>query len=396
MHVMHVIASLSRSGTGVYEAVLGVTRALAHSRAARVTVIGAVDAVEDWSRDRQAWEEAGAEVIVVPQSRFPLGLTFRSVINDRALRGIDVVHGHGLWCGTSLAAATAARRLDCPLVISPHGMLEPWARRHHWFRKQVAWFLAERVVMGRADLLQAMSRPEVDSLRCAGLFQPVVVHPVGIARRAVEQAERSERQSPALPSGCRMCLFLSRLHPKKGLPTLFEAWRKARPSGWCLVVAGPDHRGHQAAMEQLAGRLGIGNSVTFAGPVHGRAKWRLLGSADLFILPSHSENFGIVIAEALAAGTPVIATTGTPWEELRLKNAGWWVPPDVTSVAEAIHEATRLPADALRQMGNRGSIVASERCDWSSISRIVRDSYRWLMDGGVAPSAIHFTKPGTS
>ncbi len=388
---MHVTASLSRSGAGVYEAVLGATRAFVQSGAGRVTVVGAIDTVADWPQDQQRWERAGVDVVVVPRAGLPFESACRRAVDRGGIRSVDIVHGHGLWCGASLAAACIASRLQCPLVISPHGMLEPWALRHHRHRKRIAWVLAERAALGRADLLQAMSSSEAVSFRAARLFQPVVVHPVGIdIPVALPPPQSPERKTQSRPS--RTCLFLARLHPIKGLPLLLDAWGKVQPAGWQLVIAGPDQHGHRAAMASLANRLGIDESVAFREPVHGTEKWRLLADADLFVLPSHSENFGVVIAEALTAGTPVITTTGTPWEVLPAHRAGWWVPPDVASLAAALREATTLPPSVLREMGGRGRELARGRCDWSAIAATALHAYRWLLHGGPAPAAVMFAE----
>jgi glycosyltransferase involved in cell wall biosynthesis len=391
--VMHVMASLSRSGAGVYEAVLGATRAFIKSGGGRVTVVAASEHGEHLLQDRQLWEEAGAELVEVPRSHLWCGVAGPRLVDRNGVRSVDIVQGHGLWCGASLTAAAVARRLDRPLVVSPHGMLEPWARRHHRQRKRVAWAMAERAALSRADLLQAISEEEVDSFRAAGLFQPVVVHPVGIEIPMQLPACDEEGAQPVGGSGNgelrpRTCLFLSRLHPKKGLAILLHAWGLLRPAGWRLVVAGPDHHGHAAAMQGLARRLGIAERVAFIAPAYGPAKWRLLADADLFVLPSHSENFGVVIAEALAMGVPVITTTGTPWSVLHDRGAGWWVSPDPASLADALREATRLPPQALLEMGARGQALARERFVWPAITATICDAYRWLLDGGAVPSAM--------
>lgn len=394
MHVMHVMASLSPSGAGVYEAVWGATRAFVRSGAGRVTIVGATEAADSWPQVRQAWDEAGAEVIAVPRLALFCAAALKRLVSQRIVHALDVVHGHGLWCGASVAAAALACQLDRPLVISPHGMLAPWARRHHGRRKRIAWVTVERAAVGRADLLQAMSEPEAATCRTAGLFQPIVVYPVGVEIPAV--SPRSDHpEETRQPSGPRTCLFLSRLHPVKGLAMLLHAWAQIRPAGWRLVIAGPDQCGHRATMERLASRLDIGNSSVFVGPVEGPAKAKLLADADLFVLPSHSENFGVVIAEALAAGTPVITTTGTPWSMLSADGAGWWVPDDVASLEAALREATDLPSRALRDIGERGRALARDCCDWSAITATSGDAYRWLVQGGQAPSAIWLAKkPG--
>lgn len=393
MHVMHVMASLSPSGAGVYEAVLGATRAFVQGGAGRVTIVGAADTAESWPQVRRAWEDAGAEVIALPRLAFVCG-AFRSVRVREKARLVDVVHGHGLWSGASVVAAALARQLDRPLVISPHGMLELWARRHHGRRKWLSWTMVQRAAVSGADLLQTMSEPEAASCRAAGLLQPIVVNPVGIEIPA-GVSKRGTDGETRQTSGLRTCLFLARLHPIKGLSMLLEAWSIVRPADWRLVIAGPDEGGYRAAMERIASDLGIADDLAFVGPVYGATKTKLLADADLFVLPSHSENFGVVIAEALAAGIPVITTTGTPWSMLPTRGAGWWVPPDGTFLAAALREAISLPPRVLHEMGERGRTLASDRCDWSAIATTSRNAYRWLLRGGSAPSAICFAEQTT-
>ena len=391
MHVMHVMVSLSPAGAGVYQAVLGATRAFVQGGIGRVTIVGAADTAESWPQVRRAWEEAGAEVIALPWPALFSGAVSQRVCTQGKACPVDVVHGHGLWSGASVAAAALARELDRPLVISPHGMLEPWARRHHGRRKWLSWTMAQRAAVSGADLLQTMSESEAASCRAAGLLQPIVVYPVGIEIPAGVSKRGTDGETRQV-SGLRTCLFLARLHPIKGLSMLLEAWSIVRPADWRLVIAGPDEGGYRAGMERIASDVGIADSVAFVGPVYGATKTKLMADADLFVLPSHSENFGVVVAEALAAGIPVITTTGTPWSMLPARGAGWWVSPEVASLAMALEEATLLPAVTLRDMGQRGRALARERYDWSAIAATSGDAYRWLVQRGPVPPAIRFAE----
>ena len=147
----------------------------------------------------------------------------------------------------------------------------------------------------------------------------------------------------------RRALFLSRVHPKKGLPLLLDAWAEVRPAGWELVVAGPDEGGHRAEMEAQAARLGIAGDVRFGTPWPTTAKWALYRSADLFVLPTHSENFGVVVAEALAAGVPALTTVGAPWRDAPRPGCGWWTAIGVRPLAEALRDAaSRSDAERAR------------------------------------------------
>jgi glycosyltransferase involved in cell wall biosynthesis len=275
---------------------------------------------------------------------------------------IDLVHAHGLWDGAMIAGAALADRAGCPFLASPHGMLEPWAFKHNRLKKAIPWLLWERSALARADVLEAKSELESRSFPLVGLQNAVAVIPVGLDSPPLVPAVDGRRHSP------RTCLFLSRIHPKKGIDMLLAAWARVSPANWQLVIAGPDDGGYQPSLEALAGSLGIADRVRFVGPHYGERKWHLLRDADLFVLPSHSENFGIVIPEALAMGLPCIATTGTPWQALRENRLGWWVGISVDDIAQALHEAVAMPGDELAAIGARGIDYVRRTFSWDTVT----------------------------
>jgi glycosyltransferase involved in cell wall biosynthesis len=146
----------------------------------------------------------------------------------------------------------------------------------------------------------------------------------------------------------------------KGLPMLIEAWQRVKPSGWLLKIAGPDEAGHLRYVVNKVKSAGLSDCVSFVGPVEGRAKTSLLEEANLFILPSHSESFGMAVAESLAFGLPVLTTTRVPWPELEIRNCGWLSPPNPEDFAIALRHATSKSAAELRLMGLRGREYAAE------------------------------------
>ena len=292
-----------------------------------------------------------------------------------------LVHDHGLWLPTNHAAAQAARASRVPLVVSVRGMLEPWARRHGWLKKTAAWWAYQRRDLAGAAMVHATAPSEAASLRAAGVRAPLVVVPNGV-----------ELPPPAPPqprAGRRRALFLSRLHPIKGLPMLLDAWAALAPEGWELVVAGPDEGGHRAELEAQAARLGIAE-VSFPGAARDGDKWALYRSADLFLLPTYSESFGVVVAEALAAGLPVLTTTGAPWSELVSRRCGWWVEPEPRALREALGVALAAPDAQRAEMGARGRALVAEAYGWPGIAARLADAYAWILDRSLAlPPCVH-------
>jgi glycosyltransferase involved in cell wall biosynthesis len=262
-------------------------------------------------------------------------------------------------------------------------MLEPWSLRHRAWKKRLAWWGYQGRDLRGAALLHATSYMEADNLRALGLRMPIAVIPNGVEvpsalARAAHRPE--ERQ--------RTALFLSRVHPKKGLLNLVAAWAAVRPPGWRVVVAGNDEGGHADEVAAAARAAGVGDAFVFAGQVEGEAKARLLVEADIFVLPTHSENFGIAIAEALAWELPVITTTGTPWAGLVSERCGWWVETGVDPLVGALREALALPDAERSAMGARGRAWVTRDFSWRGIGRQMQAVYAWLLQGGPAPPVV--------
>lgn len=369
--VVHITTALSPSGAGVYEAVRGITTRLAAEHGFKVQVVGVAREKDTWPVDRHRWD--GVSVTAAGGAGARGALALLRHVQTIPLTGIDIVHAHGVWDGAALAGNLLAKRAGCRLVISPHGMLEPWAFSHNRLKKFLPWHLWERRALASADVLEAKSDLEATAFPKVGLHNQAAVIPVGVDFPDLLPVARQM-------GGPRTCLFLSRIHPKKGIDMLLQAWAALRPAGWRLVIAGPDDSGHLPPLRALARSLGIAGDVDFLGPHYGQAKWDLLQSAELFVLPSHSENFGIVIPEALAMGVACIATTGTPWVELGPRGMGWCVAPTVDAITSALAAAvSRSPAD-LAAMGHRGVGYVRDTFSWPAITHQTVALYRSLME----------------
>ena len=169
-----------------------------------------------------------------------------------------------------------------------------------------------------------------------------------------------------------------------------EAWSRARPKGWKVILAGPDESNHQAKVEKAIKDRNLGSVFSFIGAVEEQEKHSWFQKADLVVLPSFSENFGIVVAEALNFGIPVIATKGTPWEELETHGCGWWVDIGPEPLAQALKEATSLDKKVLDRMGRNGRELVQNRYSWPALASQMHDVYRWMLKEIPPPDCIQF------
>ncbi len=369
----------------------------------------------------------GVAVRTVPGSRWTKGqggwgCAFRRMVEEEA-RNADVVHNHGLWLAANYYARRAANEAGKPLVISTRGMLESWSLGRSVGRKFVAWQLFERKNLESAALFHATSDSEAEAIATAlrikmkiKIKEPrIVVAPNGVdVPERIPGREVVEEKFPRL-KGKEWVLFMSRIHPKKGIDLLLEAWKQqmaAAPSGLrlglsevtgggsrvtgndpssisqtpsatrttVLVIAGADLIGYGAEVERMIREKGLGETVLMTGHVDGEVREALPGNAKFFVLPSYSENFGLVIAESLARGRPVITTTATPWKELEEWGAGWWVGPKKESITQAMGEALTKTDAELDQMGARGRKMVGERFSWKGAAEKLVDAYKELVD----------------
>jgi len=187
----------------------------------------------------------------------------------------------------------------------------------------------------------------------------------------------------------KTALFLGRIYPVKGLSMLIQAWGRVRPKGWNLQIAGPDEAGHRAHLEEAVTDSGLDAVVSFLGPIDGDRKQSTLFDANLLVLPSHSESFGMVIAEALAHGLPVLTTTGAPWPMLQEYSCGWWVDATVDGLTEGLRQATSQEAETLQAMGARGRELVAAEFAWGSVARQFMATYEGLMTTRTGPSALN-------
>jgi glycosyltransferase involved in cell wall biosynthesis len=306
---------------------------------------------------------------------------FRWLIKQSRLKSIDLIHNHGLWMLPNIYPGYITKKFKIPLLISPRGTLSVHAMKSGTRLKILFWFFFQKNVLKRARCFHATSYAEYNDIRRLGFKQPVSVIPNGIEIPKLN----------ALKINCqiRTLLFLGRIHPIKGLDLLLPAWQELQNNfpSWRLKIVGPDNRGYLNQIKLLADKLNL-QRVEFSGPAYQQNKILEFYSADLFVLPSYSENFGMAIAEALASGTPVVVSKGAPWEAVVINKCGWWIDVDVKSFIVGLTEAMNKNPSELKQMGENGRNFMERDYSWDVVAKKMAKTYEWMLDGGDAPTWI--------
>ena len=271
-----------------------------------------------------------------------------------------MVHDHGLWMDSNIASCLISFLCSAPFIISPHGSLEDWAIAQKRIKKRIALLLYQKLCLKKAAFIHATSDSEkVSVLR----FVPTAaVEVIGLGADLVKEKDVSKCNS-------KTAIFLSRIHKKKGIDLLIEAWARAVHDGWKLIIVGPDEDTYFDNVKDLIRERDLEEEITLAGALYNYDKQQALSNSSLFILPTYSENFGLVVPEALISGLPVITTNKTPWLGLQEIGCGWTISPDVDELILALEEATAMSPLKLKLMGDIGRSWVVENFTWGSFGK---------------------------
>lgn len=296
----------------------------------------------------------------------------------------DVFHTNSCWLPMSARTAMWAKARGLKVVYTPHGMLEPWImKRHYWTKKLPATVLFQRRGIAVADVLHATADSERDNLMRLGWNRHIAVIPNCVQVENIQMKTSWTRK--------KNILFLSRVHVKKGINFLIEAAAnlKSELQGYTINIAGEGEPEYIDELKALAADLGVSDMINFVGGVYGERKWELFREADLFVLPTHSENFGIVVAEALACGTPVLTTKGTPWRELNgighdadnnvngmpKNKCGWWTAIGTEATTAALCEFLLCSEEQLEALGRNGRRLIEDKYSTTKIATDMVELY---------------------
>lgn len=371
MKIAHVIASLDARRGGPSRSSLGLARALAQQG----HDVGLLTA----GAERKSDPAANLKIETFPRG-FPAKFSPSAGLKDH-LRSSDyeVIHHHGLWLRPLHYSHREAASRSVPLVISPRGMMTSWAWNHHRMRKRFTQHLVHPGALENASGWHATSDLEAEDIRRLGFKQPICVTPNGVNLPSEQQLQIAREfwldRVPELKNH-RVGLFYSRLHSKKRVIELIDLWRKTAPPDWILLIVGiPD----QFTVKQLESHVlrEVGRSKIYV--YDGTYQPPPYSVSNLFLLPSHSENFGLSVAEALAAGVPVLTTTATPWAEINERDAGWCV--DYGDYDQTMATALNESSSLLSRRGALGRKWVQDAFTWNVVAERMHDFYQELLRG---------------
>jgi len=371
--IVQIVPSLREEAAGPSYSVRRLAEALAENgNLAHLVSIGEPGTRRTGPLSERTFAQTGRSVPILHRLR--MSKDMRDWLTDSA-RGDPVFHVHGLWLMPNVYPGLLARSRNLTLIHAPRGMLGPGALKFSSGKKKVFAALIQNRALQAVTCFHATSTKEVEDIRAYGLKAPVALIPNGID---VLDDVPASPVAPGEEPARRTLLYLGRVHPKKGLDRLVAAWSSVeqRFSDWQLRIVGPSEIGYGDQLRKQVHHAGL-ERVEFNDGLFGDEKVQAYRDADVFVLPTLDENFGMVVAESLANGTPVISTKGAPWEGLVTHGCGWWIDHGVEQLAATLAEAMALPRAELKRMGARGRDWMIRDFSWARIAADMEELYRW-------------------
>ena len=300
----------------------------------------------------------------------------------------DVVFVNGVWNYNTLAAHRALVGTNIPWAIFTHGMLDPYFKKQFplkHLKESLYWHAAlSRVFRDAHAILFTCEEEKILARQSFSRYKVrETVVPYGTFGPNCDPAAAAEEflaQWPAL-RGQRLAISLGRIHPKKGTDILIQAFADtlARDPGWHLVIAGPDQIGWQKELEALAANLGIANRITWTGSLRGNLKWGAFSASEVFVIPSHQENFGIVVAEAMSCSLPVILSNKVNiWREIASYSAGFVGEDTVADTSASLQRWSNLTREEIAALRINSRRCFAEMFDFNVTSKKVIENVEEL------------------
>ncbi len=390
MNILFVTGSTSRLAGGLFETLRKTAQHLDRFAEVDLRVVGIHDAFTE--EDLQHW------VPVIPRSFKAYGPSnlgympnFAEFLNNQR---VDLIHSHGIWMYSDYVISKVMKRKAITFLVTPAGMLDPWALQNSSWKKWIAGILYEKKFLRGASCLHSLNHSETDAMRRYGLKGPFCQIPNGIDLSDLLPSSLPPPWETKISNEKRILLYLGRIHPKKGLSDLLQGWklfqsRDAQAAKqWFLIIVGWDQGGHEAALKKNCRELSLESSVHFAGPLHGDAKHAAYQNADAFILPSFSEGLPMVVLEAWQHRLPVLMTSSCNLPEGFEEEAALHICNSPESIALGLSKLASMSEKHCSEMGHRGFRLLETTFNWEKIAADLHAVYTWILGGGAPPDCV--------
>jgi len=292
----------------------------------------------------------------------------------------DLLEIHATFSYVCTAAGYVARHQRRPYLICPHGQFSPWVIQQKTRKKRLYNRLFEQANFREVSAIHCTTIAEAENVRAFGITAPTFNIPLGVtvAEPMANAADRL-RQAYQIPDDRTVILFLSRFHPKKRPDFLLSILPQLANTNFHLLLAGDGDPDYRASLEQQIQQMGLRDRVTLPGFLTGDDKALALYGSDLFVLPSYGENFGIAVAEAMAAGLPVMVTPAVEIaDDIAAQGAGWVIPGTAEAWTAALWEALTAPLERQRR-GQQGQHFAQAHYNWTTIGQALVNAYETVL-----------------
>jgi glycosyltransferase involved in cell wall biosynthesis len=299
-----------------------------------------------------------------------------------------ILHTHNLWNYIPIVAFKVSKKYNVPLVSSIRGSVI-----QDKIQKRIVWKIFQKQILDYSNVIHVTKKEDLLFLRKQNIKTPIVLISNGVEFDEFKNLKNKQKSKTNLNLDLnkKYILFISRLHPKKGLEYLVNAWIKLalKYKEWDLLIVGPEYNKFYVQSIKISiKKAKLENRVIFKGMLKGQDRIDAFGASDLFVLPSHTENFGIAIAEAMAAKLPVITTYGTPWQEIEKYDAGWWVELNQENIDRTLEEALNCSDEELKQKGLNGYNLI-QKYKWEYQAKKMKQVYEWILGYANKPEFVY-------
>lgn len=317
-------------------------------------------------------------------SKTPFGYS-KNLLHFLQKSNYQLYHTNGLWMYCNHITCKVAREKNKPYIITPHGMLYPQALKHSYWKKYFFLKLYFKKDIMDATCLHVTCKQELEYVRSFGYKGPIALIPNAL------NLSNTNNAVPFLSNSVVRFGFLGRLHPRKKVENiLYGAARlKDRGDDFKILIMGKGDEEYESFLKSEVKRLGLRN-VEFCGFVDGLKKYEYLSSLSILIVPSDFENFGMIVAESLSVGTPVMANVGTPWELLNIQHCGWWLNCSPDNIALIMNKVLDMPVDLLKEMGGNGMRLIENNFSVMKVAREMALLYDWILNKGAKPHFVYY------